>query len=68
MKRWVSSSPESIPARPLMMRTASLCIGLAEQITIGLASARAYEQERQREIEKLRASEAEIGGDQPPLP
>jgi GAF domain-containing protein len=29
---------------------------VAEQITIGLASARAYEQERQREIENLRAS------------
>jgi len=33
---------------------------VAEQITIGLASARAYEQERQREIEKLRASEQRL--------
>ncbi|MGA9672262.1 MAG: ATP-binding protein [Terracidiphilus sp.] len=33
---------------------------VAEQITIGLASARAYEQERQREIEKLHASEERL--------
>ena len=33
---------------------------VAEQITIGLASARAYEQERQPEIEKLRASEQRL--------
>jgi len=33
---------------------------VAEQITIGLASARAYKQERLREIEKLRASEQRL--------
>jgi hypothetical protein len=40
---------------------------LRTSVRIVLDSARAFEQERQPEREKLRASE-QIGGDQPPLP
>ena len=41
---------------------------IADQITIGLASARAFEQEHQTRTRKTARQRAEIGGDQSPLP
>ena len=48
------------PGRPFDDAYRQFVYRITEQITIGLASARAFEQERQPELEKLRASEQRL--------